>query len=131
MFTKYTKTWVQAIALIAGGLTAAMAGDNFISLEEWLNVGSMTASVALVLFMPNHPSYPYAKTIAAVIMAVCTILATFLIGGVSFGEWVQVVLTGVAAIGTCVLPNNGDLLAQSGWPDAPATERQQRGEPPL
>ena len=109
----YVKTIAQFVVTILAALVA-MFHDGIAMRTEWYNIAILAAGTALVFFVPNHPSYPYAKTISSFIIAVLTAASTLFIGVPTWTTVAQALLAGFAAVGVYAFPNTGDMLDTGG-----------------
>ncbi|MGW4484347.1 hypothetical protein ACWEOE_10965 [Amycolatopsis sp. NPDC004368] len=101
----------KAIAQLAATVLAAVVPlliDGSLSNLEVLNLILLAASSALVAVVPNLSAgtAKYAKGIVAVVLAVGTLLTTFLTAGTAIGtgEIIQLVLAALGAVGVIGLP---------------------------
>lgn len=105
--TIYAKSVGMVVATIVAAIVAAMTGDNQISNVEWVNVFILGAGAASVFTAPNVPGAKYTKTILAVITAVLTAAASYITGGFTTTELLQLALAAGGAVGVLALPKSG------------------------
>lgn len=105
----YGKSIAQVIATIIAAIVAAMTGDNVISAQEWVNVAILGVGAAMVFAAPNVPGARYTKTVLAVLTAVLTLLASYITGGLTQTEILQMVLAALGALGVYVAPYKSTL----------------------
>jgi hypothetical protein len=73
--------------------------DNRIDAQEWVLVALGALMAFNVWATANLPQYTKMKTYVAAVIAVAGGLYTFIVGGVSTQEWVNLALLGLAALG--------------------------------
>ena len=102
----YAKALIY-IALTAVGFLATALADSALSTEEVLNLAILVLGAVGVYAVPNLPSgwMGYGKTIIAALTAALVALVSFLTGGVTAAEWMQVVVAGFAGVGVFITPN--------------------------
>lgn len=95
------------IALTAVGFLATALTDGGLSTEEILNLTILVAGAVGVYAVPNLPEgwRAYSKTIIAALVAGLVALLSFLTGGITVSEWLQVVMAAFAGVGVYVTPN--------------------------
>ena len=95
------------IGLTAVGFLATALTDNTLSMEEVLNLAMLVLGAVLVYAVPNMPEgwQAYSKTIIAAATAGIVALLSFLTGGVTASEWLQVVVAAFAGVGVFITPN--------------------------
>ena len=102
----YAKSLVYvALALIGFAITAV--ADNVITTEELLNGLVVVLGAFVVYLIPNLPAgvAKYSKAIVAFGTAGVVALLSFLSGGVTLAEWLQVIVAAAAGVGVIVVPN--------------------------
>jgi len=102
----YTKSLLAIVAAALGILVTGLA-DDVLTAAELTNVAIAIVTALGVYLVPNLPSGPaaYLKFAVALLGAALVALSSFLDGGVSTSEWLQVALAGLTAIGVYVVPN--------------------------
>ena len=105
----YGKSVAQVIATILAAIVAAMTGDGVINAQEWVNVAILGVGAAMVFAAPNLPGAKYTKLILSALTAVLTLLASYIIGGITPTELMQLVLAGLGALGVYASPYKGNL----------------------
>jgi len=106
MIAVYAKSLVYvALALIGFAITAV--ADNVITTEELLNGLVVVLGAFVVYLIPNLPAgvAKYSKAIVAFGTAGVVALLSFLSGGVTLAEWLQVIVAAAAGVGVIVVPN--------------------------
>lgn len=78
--------------------------DNHIDSQEWVLVGLGVLMAFNVWATANLPQYTKMKTYVAAAIVVAGALHTFIIGGVSVSEAINMVVLFLAAIGVAVTP---------------------------
>jgi hypothetical protein len=98
---------IMYIALTAVGFLATALTDNTLSTEEVLNLAVLVLGAVGVYAVPNMPEgwRAYSKTIIAAVTAGIVALLSFLTGGVTAAEWLQVVVAAFAGVGVFIVPN--------------------------
>lgn len=106
MIKQYAKA-LMYIALAAVAFLVTALSDSVLALDEILNLVVVVAGAFGVYWVPNLPAGAgaYAKTIIAFVTAGVIALLSFLTGGVSLTEWMQVLLAAFAGIGVYITPN--------------------------
>jgi hypothetical protein len=106
MIALYAKSLVYvALALIGFAITAV--ADNVITTEELLNGLVVVLGAFVVYLIPNLPAgvAKYSKAIVAFGIAGVVALLSFLSGGVTLAEWLQVIVAAAAGVGVVIVPN--------------------------
>lgn len=103
---KYTKSIVY-IALAAAAFLVTALSDNRVDVSELVNLGIIVVGAVGVYWAPNVPDTwrAYFKGGVAFVVAGLVALLSFLSGGVTTAEWLQVGIAALAGIGVTVLPN--------------------------
>lgn len=117
-FNKYGKAIVGAVLAF---VTAAQAlwSDGHITQQEWVQI-AVAAFTAISVYLVPVLHYPYMKTIIAAVLAVLNVLVTVIVGGVSSGDVVEMVLAALTIIGVGFAPARSELPAGVP-PDPPLT----------
>lgn len=106
MITQYAKAIIY-IALSAVTFLVTAFADSILSGEEIINLAIIVVGAIGVYLFPNLPggAREYAKTIAAFATAGLVAAVSFLTGGVTIVEWMQILLAAFAGIGVYIVPN--------------------------
>ena len=98
---------IMYIALTAVGFLATALTDNTMSIKEVLNLAIMVIGAVGVYAVPNMPEgwRSYSKTIIAAVTAGLVALLSFISGGVTAAEWMQVIVAAFAGVGVFITPN--------------------------
>ena len=104
--THYAKSLLYIALAVVGVLITALA-DDALSVDELVNVVIIGVGAVTVYLVPNLPSGVgrYAKVIVAFIIAGLVALDSFLTGGVTMTEWLQIAVAAFAGVGVYVTPN--------------------------
>jgi hypothetical protein len=102
----YAKSIVY-IALAAVTFLVTALTDNALSTEEIINLVIIVLGAIGVYAVPNFPEgvAKVAKTGIAFLTAGTVALASFLTGGVTISEWMQIIIAAFTAIGVYIIPN--------------------------
>lgn len=102
----YTKAIVAIIAAVLVVLGAALT-DQAVTQIELVQIGIAFVTAVGVYLVPNLTAGParYAKSAVGFAGAGLAVLVTVLADGVTYSEWITVVLAGLGAVGVTVLPN--------------------------
>jgi hypothetical protein len=114
MITTYAKSILLVIASAVTILVAALS-DNVVTVPELINVGIAIVTAVGVYFVPNLEAgvARYFKFIVALLGAALTALASFVSDGVTAAEWLQILLSALAAIGVVIVPNQRARAVQT------------------
>lgn len=106
MLATYAKSLVYVVLAVIGFAITAVA-DNLITTEELLNGLVVVLGALVVYVIPNMPAgvAKYSKAIVAFGTAAVVALLSFLSGGVTLSEWLQVIVAAFAGVGVLVIPN--------------------------
>lgn len=101
----YQKFVAQVVATVLAALVPALA-DGKLSTAEWVNVGIIGLGAVAVLGAGNLPVgvWQHTKTIVSVATAVLVTIASFLTGGLSTTEWIQIGMAALGAVGVFAVP---------------------------
>lgn len=91
------------VMAILTGIQSAMA-DNHIDSQEWVLVFLGVLMAFNVWATANLPQYKYMKTYVAAAITVGGALYTFIIGGLSTPEIVNLIILALSAIGVAAVP---------------------------
>ena len=102
----YAKAIVYILLAVAGVLVTALADDT-ITTSELVNVGIIGVGAVGVYWAPNvaEKHLTYLKGGVAFVVAGLVALQSFLTGGITPAEWLQVAIAAFAGIGVTVIPN--------------------------
>lgn len=103
----YWKAVVAVIVTVLSAIGAALTGDEVISNPEWVNVAIAGVTAAAVFAAPNVPGARYTKAILAVLGAALAVMASAIIGGITYTEWIQIIIAGAGAVGVYAKTNTG------------------------
>lgn len=78
--------------------------DNHIDSQEWVLVGLGVLMAFNVWATANLPQYTKMKTYVAAAITVAGALYTFIVGGVSMQEWVNLIVLALSALGVAATP---------------------------
>lgn len=78
--------------------------DNHVDSQEWVLVGLGVLMAFNVWATANLPQYTKMKTYVAAAIVIAGALHTFIIGGVSPQEWVNLLILGLSAGGVAFTP---------------------------
>lgn len=109
--TQYAKALLY-IALAAVTFLVTALVDSVLSVEEIWNLVIVVVGAIVVYLVPNLPTTigQYAKTIAAFVTAFAVALLSFLTGGITVTEWLQIILAAFAGVGVYIIPNEPQKL---------------------
>lgn len=95
----------QVAATVIAAIIAALADDR-VDLTEWLNAGVLALGAVAVLGAGNLPSgvWQYTKAIVAAASAVLVLWQSLASGGMSTGEWMQLAVAALGALGVYAVP---------------------------
>jgi hypothetical protein len=102
------KSIVQLLMTILAAVVPGLA-EGPMSTTAWINVIILGAGAVMVYNAENTPAWNYAKLIASAVSAVAVLLVSFLDGGLSPAEGIQLVLAAAAAVGVGALPNGSKV----------------------
>ena len=102
------KTIVQVIvAVLAAVLPSVVVGEP-LGLVGWINIVVLAAGAVNVFNAANLPHWNVAKAIASAVAAVGVVLISALSdGGVTAGEWVQIITALLGSGAVFAVPNRG------------------------
>lgn len=102
----YWKAFVAVLVTILSAVGAALTGDETISNPEWVNVAIAGVTAAAVFAAPNVPGAKYTKAALAVLGAALAVMASAILGGITYTEWIQIIVAGAGAVGVYAKPNS-------------------------
>lgn len=103
----YWKAVVAVIVTVLSAVGAALTGDEVISNNEWVNIAIAGVTAASVFAAPNVPGARYTKAILAVLGASLAVMTSAIIGGITYTEWIQIIIAGAGAVGVYAKSNTG------------------------
>jgi len=101
----YAKALTAVLVTVISAVVAALVGDNNVSATEWVNVAIAGVGACAVFAAPNVPGAAYTKAIIAVLTAVLTLLASYIVDGISTTELLQLLVAAAGAVGVYAVPN--------------------------
>ena len=95
------------IALAAVGFLVSALTDNELTVNELINLSIIVLGAIGVYLVPNLDAGAgrYAKGGVAFLTAGLVAVLSFLNGGVTIAEWLQVLVAAFAGIGVVIVPN--------------------------
>lgn len=100
------KTIVQLIAAVLAAIAPGIIVGQPLGVVGWINLVVLAAGAIHVYNAANLPHWNVAKAIASAVAAVGVVLISALSdGGVSAGEWVQIVTALLGAAAVYAVPN--------------------------
>lgn len=108
----YWKAVVAVLVTVLSAIGAALTGDETISNPEWVNVAIAGVTAAAVFAAPNVPGARYTKAILAVLGAALAVMASAIIGGITYTEWIQIIVAGAGAVGVYAKSNGGTQVVR-------------------
>ena len=105
--TVYAKSIGMVLMTVVTAIVAALT-DNKVSTAEWINIAILGFGAASVFTAPNVPYAKYTKTTIAVLTAGLTAVASYLTGGITTAEWLQVLVAAIGAGSVYALPKSGN-----------------------
>ena len=103
----YTKFIVQAVVTVLVALAAVWTGC--VSPVEWVNVAIVGVGALGVFAAPNVPGAVYTKGILAALTAGLVVLASAIVGGITFPELVQIIVAAAGAVGVFAFKNEPNV----------------------
>lgn len=102
----YAKALLYIALAVVGVLVTALA-DDVLTVDELVNVAIIGVGAITVYLVPNLPEGPgrFLKTAVAFVVAGLVAVQSFLSGGITTTEWLQVAIAAFAGIGVYVVPN--------------------------
>jgi hypothetical protein len=120
-----------AAAVLVAALTIAASAltDGHVDAGEGVQIAIATATAVSVWYVPLLPGVPAVKTAVAVILAVLNAATAYIVGGLDYGEIVNLVIAGLGVLLVGVSPavSVGDNLVPR--PVAAAMNRDTYGRP--
>lgn len=103
---QYAKTVAQIVATIASAGVVVLANGGGWSVANILNVALAGVMAIGVFYVPNAASAPVAKSVVSLLSAVLALAVTFVAGGFSTSEILQLVVAGLGALGVYGIRND-------------------------
>lgn len=109
----YAKMLAVVVATVLSAILAASMGNGVIDPTEWVNIAIQGVGALAVGLAANLPGsvWNYTKFIMAALTAGLTVLASAILGGVTYMEWIQIAIAVLAALGVFAVPNKKQLVA--------------------
>jgi hypothetical protein len=114
---KYTKGIIAALTAALVALGAAYTGNDHIDATEWVNVAIAAIGAFQVWWAANVAGAPYVKAGIAAASAGLIALQSYIVGGVTISDWVQIGIAVVGALGVVAFKNvneSGQNLSYTG-----------------
>lgn len=102
---KYTKGIIAALTAALVALGAAYTGNDHIDITEWVNVAIAAVGAFQVWWVANVNGAPYVKAGIAATTAGLIALQSYIVGGITTSDWVQIALAVVGALGVVAFKN--------------------------
>lgn len=109
---RYAKLAAQVVTTILVALVPYLAVGG-LDASAWVNVAIVGVGAAAVFAGPNVPGAPVTKLILSALAAVLVLLSSFITGGITLDEWLQLALAALGALGVYALP--GPVMAGSNY----------------
>jgi len=103
----YAKSIAAVIVTVLSAILAATMGNGVIDATEWVNVAIAGVMACAVFAAPNIPGSAYTKSIIAVLLAGLTVMASAIVGGITYTEWIQIAVAAAGALGVYAAPKSG------------------------
>jgi hypothetical protein len=109
--SKFVNTYGKALAYVVATILTAVASflSGGITAAEGVQIAIAGTGALLVWVVPLHPSWPWAKTVIGVVLAVLNALATLVLGGLNGSEIIGLALVALAALGVTVAPSTSTV----------------------
>ncbi|MGA8113180.1 MAG: hypothetical protein WCA46_05930 [Actinocatenispora sp.] len=104
--SKYLKFLVAVAAAVATVLVSALS-DGHVSTVEWIQVAISVTTAVGVWATANVPTLTWAKAAVAAVLTVLNLLVTYISGGVTGPEWLNIGLAVLGTLGVYAVPNKG------------------------
>lgn len=101
-------SYIKLLVALVGAVVMSVASfytDGQFTAEEGVQVAIAGATAAGVWAAANVPGLTWAKTFVAVLLAVLTLLVSYITDGVSTSEWLNLGVAALTAAGVYALPN--------------------------
>jgi hypothetical protein len=88
------------VAVVIAGLTvlASALTDDRVDAAEGIQIATAVTAALGVFLVPVVPSWPWAKTTVAVLLAALSTAGALIVGGLNGTEWVNVILAGLGVV---------------------------------
>jgi hypothetical protein len=109
------KQYSKLFAQVAGTILAALlplVTLGHITPTQWVNVAIIAVGACAVFAGPNVPGARYTKVVLSALAAALTVLTSAIIGGISTGEWIQIVLAILSTLGVYSVNNVAPALGE-------------------
>lgn len=103
---QYAKSVAQVVATMASAAVVLLATGTDWTAANTLNVINAGVMAVGVLYVANSPSAPVAKMLVSVLSAVLALAATFVVGGFTVSEILQLVVAALGALGVYAVRND-------------------------
>lgn len=103
--SQFSKLLAQVLTTVLTALVPLLIGNQHIGPTEWVNVAIIGVGAAGVFAAPNVPGARYTKFVISALAAALAVLASAVIGGITPGEWAQIALAVLGALGVYAVPN--------------------------
>lgn len=103
---QYAKSLMQVVATMASAAVVFLATGTAWTAANTLNVILAGVMAVGVLYVPNAANAPVAKSVVSVLSAVLALAATFVVGGFTTSEILQLVVAGLGALGVYAVRND-------------------------
>lgn len=102
------KTVVQVVVAVLAAILPSLLTGQALGLVGWINIIVLAAGAVHVYNSANLPGWNVAKAIASAVAAVGVVLISALSdGGVTAGEWVQIITALLGSGAVFATPNRG------------------------
>lgn len=103
---QYAKTVAQIVATMASAAIVFLATGTAWTAANTINVALAGVMAVGVFYVPNAANAPVAKAVVSLLAAVLALAATFVVGGFTTSEILQLVVAGLAALGVYGVRND-------------------------
>jgi hypothetical protein len=103
---QYAKSVLQVVATMASAAVVFLATGTAWTAANTLNVILAGVMAVGVLYVPNTANAPVAKMVVSLLSAVLALAATFVVGGFTTSEILQLVVAGLGALGVYGVRND-------------------------
>lgn len=97
MWSRYGKA-IVAVLLAAATAVHAAVSDSHITPQEAVQILIATATAAGVYLAPTLDAWPWAKTAVAGVLAALNVAVTVVVGGMSSGDWTEIVMAALTVV---------------------------------
>ena len=99
----YVKLFVALLGAVA--MAGASYATGGITTDEWIQIAIAATTAAGVWAAANVPQFTWAKTFIAVLLAVLSLLVSYITDGISAAEWWNLLVAALTAAGVYALSN--------------------------